>query len=696
MPKKLKRHIFNRKNLNLLISAAVVTFFVAVILSYHSTLYNEKRDKIISNGQTDAIQTANHLDQYFSKNIDVLQLTAYNLGDMLKDGRTQSEIRHYLEKQTKAVSKTVIKNPKGIYGYIRGEYLDGTGWVPYSEFNPTERPWYINAIENKGNITIVDPYIDAQTGKVVMTISKDLGDGKSVVSMDIRVERIQEVTEQAVTSGNSDYEIIIDSQNMVVAHSDPNEIGKNYGTETGTLGTTILKKSEETTDNYFEIEYEGETYIVYMAKAGTSWRCFSVKNATNVFKPLKILLWLTIAVLAMVVLILSYIMTRAYRQYLMSNQLNKQLSSISGIYVAMYEVDIVEDRFNAIKHATSFIFRKHMGTSANIIMESMAREVADKSSLVDVLRFITLKTLAERLRNVDTIATEFYTVTHKWIRLRFIVSYREADGTPSRLLLLAEDITREKTERDALLNVSERAIAANEAKSQFLSSMSHEIRTPINAVLGMNEMILRESEDNYILAYAENIKAAGSTLLGLIDNVLDFSKLESGKIEIVPVKYELSVLVDEMVTMIKPQIYSKGLALSIDVDKNAPKKLFGDETRIKQVITNLLTNAVKYTEKGSVTLSVGYQEIEYDTQHVMLCVAVKDSGIGIKSEDIDKLFLKFERLDEKHNRSIEGAGLGLPIAQNLLRMMGTSLEVDSVYGLGSKFHFRLKQRVEEW
>lgn len=696
MPKKLKRRIFSRKNLNLLISAAVVTFFVVVILSYHNTLYKEKREKIISNGQMDAIQAANHLDQYFSKNIDVLQLTAYALEDMLEDGRTQAEILHYLEKQTKTVSKTVIKNPKGIYGYIRGEYLDGTGWVPNSGFDPKERPWYVNALANEGNITLVDPYIDAQTGMIVMTISKDLGDGKSVVSMDIRLDRIQEVTEQAVTSGNSDYEIILDSRNMVVAHSDPNEIGKNYGAESGTLGATILEKSKETNGNYFGIDYEDENYIVYVAKAGTDWRCFSVKNATSVFSPLKLLLWLTIAVLAFVVLILSYIMTRAYKQYLMSNQLNKQLSSISNIYVAMYEVDIVEDRFNVIKHVATFIFKKHSENSAHAIMESMAREVADKSSLVDVIRFVDTKTLAERLKNTDTIATEFFTVTHKWIRLRFIVSHREPDGTPSHLLMLGEDITREKTERDALLNVSERAIAANEAKSQFLSNMSHEIRTPINTVLGMNEMILRESSDNYILAYAENIKAAGSTLLGLIDNVLDYSKLETGKIEITPVKYELSALVDEMVTMIKPHIEGKGLALSTSVDETAPKVLFGDENHIKQIIANLLTNAVKYTERGSVTFSVEFQEVENEPNHVMLCVAVKDSGIGIKPDDMEKLFQKFERLDEKRNRSIEGTGLGLPIAQNLLYMMGTALKVDSVYGLGSKFYFRLKQKVIKW
>lgn len=696
MPEKFKNRLISGKTLNTLISSAVVAFFVCVILSYHNTLYNEKKSNIIFSGQMAAVQTADHLEQYFSKNSDVLQLTAHTLEDMLEENRPQREILHFLEKQTKAVSKTVFNNSKGIYGYINGEFLDGTGWIPSPDYEAANRPWYVNAIENKDNINIVDPYVDTQTGKVVMTISKELGDGKSVVAMDLLLDRVQEITEQAAAASKSDFEIIIDSRDLVVADSDPNEIGKNYGTDTDTLGAAILEKAKKTSGGHFEIEYAGEEYIVYVAKSANNWHCLSVKNASNVFRPLHILLWLTIGILIVVVLLLSYIMKKAYQQYIVARELNKQLSSISNIYAAMYEIDLSKDRFHVIKPAKNHIFKRYKDTSASTILEAMAREVSDKSSLVDIIRFITPKTLAERLMNVETIATEFLTVSHKWIRLRFIVSYRNADGTPVRLLLLAEDIDQEKSEREALVNVSEQAIAANEAKSQFLSNMSHEIRTPINAVLGMNEMILRECTDNYILTYAENIKAAGSTLLGLINNVLDYSKLESGKIEITPVKYELAALVDALVTTVKPQARSKGLTITVDIDEQAPKELFGDESRIMQVIENILSNAVKYTEKGNVILSVGFQEIDGAPNSVMLLVEVKDSGIGIKSEDMEKLFQKFARLDEKRNRSIEGTGLGLPIAQNLLYLMGSFLQVDSIYGLGSRFYFRLKQQVIKW
>ena len=250
--------------------------------------------------------------------------------------------------------------------------------------------------------------------------------------------------------------------------------------------------------------------------------------------------------------------------------------------------------------------------------------------------------------------------------------------------------------KEAAEKAKAEAEKASRAKSEFLSNMSHEIRTPINAMLGMNEVILRECEDTNILAYSENVRVAGNTLLGLVNNILDFSKIESGKVEIIPVEYDLSTMLNDLVNMVHTRADDKGLVLVQEFDPNMPRRLFGDEGRIKQVVTNILTNAVKYTEKGSVTFSVGFERNGNEPDDVTLLVAVKDTGIGIKPEDLDKLFLKFERIEEKRNRNVEGTGLGMTITKNLLEMMGSSLKVESTYGVGSTFSFELRQRVVDW
>ncbi len=260
------------------------------------------------------------------------------------------------------------------------------------------------------------------------------------------------------------------------------------------------------------------------------------------------------------------------------------------------------------------------------------------------------------------------------------------------VIILLNRVIRSQAEMNRELTVTaDRAMAAGQAKSDFLAQMSHEIRTPINAVIGMDEMILRENKDPEIREYAENIKSASQTLLTLINGILDFSKIESGKMEIIRVRYETLDMVDSLVNMISERAEKKGLNLILDIDPTLPRTMFGDDVRIRQVITNLLTNAVKYTPKGDVTLSIRGEKEEGDDY--TLKVAVKDTGIGIKKEDIEKLFQSFQRLDEERNRNIEGTGLGMSIVQGLLAMMDSKLEVESDYGQGSTFSFSLNQKV---
>lgn len=253
-------------------------------------------------------------------------------------------------------------------------------------------------------------------------------------------------------------------------------------------------------------------------------------------------------------------------------------------------------------------------------------------------------------------------------------------------------------------NLSERAIAANEAKSEFLAQMSHEIRTPINAVLGMNEMIRRQTSEalstygqedvgdtlRCISAYADDVESAGNGLLSIINDILDFSKIEEGKMELVEAPYRLSSLLNDISNMILFKARDKGLEYEVDVDESLPDGLYGDELRVRQVITNVLNNAVKYTEHGYVRLKV---RGERQDNTLNLMVDVQDTGIGIRQKDLDRLFTKFQRLDMERTSTVEGTGLGLVITQRILEMMGGSIDVQSEYGVGSEFLVTIPQTI---
>lgn len=254
------------------------------------------------------------------------------------------------------------------------------------------------------------------------------------------------------------------------------------------------------------------------------------------------------------------------------------------------------------------------------------------------------------------------------------------------------DVTENKKQLQQMQTLKVNAEKANMAKSEFLARMSHEIRTPISAVLGMNEMVLRESKDTEIRKYSMDIKSLAQALLGIINDILDFSKIESGKLEIIPAEYELNSMLNDLFNMFSLRTQEKGLKFDVIVDSKLPSKLYGDDIRIRQVLSNFLSNAVKYTEKGTVTLELAGRTEE---DNVILHFTVKDTGIGIKQENMSKLFLAFERFDEEKNRNIEGTGLGMNISAQLLKLMGADLKVESVYGKGSSFSFDLRQRILE-
>lgn len=237
----------------------------------------------------------------------------------------------------------------------------------------------------------------------------------------------------------------------------------------------------------------------------------------------------------------------------------------------------------------------------------------------------------------------------------------------------------------------EKAEAANEAKSAFLSNMSHEIRTPMNAIVGMTDILLREEHSKQTREYLNNIKNSGAALLTIINDILDFSKIESGKMEIIEERYEPMSMFNDLSMIFLNRIGEKRVELLYDIDKSMPRKLWGDGQRIRQIIINLMNNAIKFTESGYVRLSVKVNTL--DAEHVELAFSIEDTGQGIKEEDIEKLFGSFSQVDTKKNHQKEGTGLGLAISKQLVELMNGNIGVKSTYGKGSTFYFNIPQKI---
>ena len=557
----------------------VATFILMALLVTYTTrmMYTSSYSYIHELGNDKAAAITADLEDYLDTAKSVLWVAADTVDHMVANGATNDEIVEYITRESTNTEAQFDETYTGIYGVIRGEYVDGVGWVPPDDYDPTARDWYKTAIEAGGEPVIAAPYIDAQTGNVIISVVKCLSDSNDVLGLDLTLTEIQATVEQIQINGNG-YGYILDNDGLVIAHKDPAEIGKYYSEESDK--TELFNKVMSVGEGNFNITIDGVECTVF--------------------------------------------------------------------------VDEVLDQWHLV-----------------IVIESFAL-LDDTKNLLIVSILISLI--------VFGLISISYVIGHNYER-KIIRRMDEMEAMEQKKDYEAKLLKLEKSAADS----------ANKAKSNFLADMSHEIRTPINAVLGMNEMILRESKEEQTLEYASNIKSAGNTLLSIINDILDFSKIEDGKMSLVPVEFDVADWVGGLVNSINERARAKGLELKIDVDESVPSKLYGDDVRLTQIVVNLLTNAVKYTEKGSVTLRIRNSAIS--DGNVDLRFDVIDTGIGIKPQDMDKLFKSFERIEERRNRNIEGTGLGLSIVHKLLGMMDSKLEVNSRYGVGSSFSFAVTLKI---
>ncbi len=583
------------RQINLIIPMLIILCLMVGMVLYTSGIINDISVANIQEAGEDKLSGVTaQLENYLDTTMNALWITASTVDHMARNGATTEQIQQYIVYETEQQKQQINENFTGFYGYVRGEYLDGLNWVPPEGYDPVKRDWYLEAVKAKGDVAIVSPYIDAQTGSVVISICRQLSNPEDVVSVDFMMDRIQDAV-QDLQIKDKGYGFIVGEDGMIIAHPDESRKG-SYLEETEEQ-QRFMEKVLATGHGNFEMEMNGKERTVFVSRILDRW--FVIIAVTN---------------------------DELYAEHRQQLTVNVLICSIIFALIAL---------FYYLGHRNEQNFSRRM--------EEMKAE-------------------------------------------------EQKQAYETRVL---------KLEKEA-------ADRSNKAKSDFLADMSHEIRTPINAVLGMNEMIIRESSDareetspekkeeafRNIRSYAGNIENAGNNLLSIINDILDFSKIEAGKLEIAENRYELSSLINDINNLISFRAKDKGLEFTTDVDGNIPDGLYGDMVRVRQIITNLLTNAVKYTEQGSVRLGIHANGDAFRTgDTITLRITVEDTGIGIRQEDIGKLFDKFQRVDLDRNSTVEGAGLGLAITHSLLYMMGGEISVESTYGKGSCFTVFLPQKV---
>lgn len=720
-----------------------VILMAGVILIFCAREIRETTEQVDDEMNNNIDYAAMSCQNCLSDAIDILTVNYFTVQYMHESGYSMDEFRTYFTEQTDYLKNEESMQYLGIYGYIDGELMLSTAWEQPEGYRIEDRSWYQEMKQNGTELTITTPYLDMKTNRQVVSVGRMFRDGSNLIGVDVDLEDLSNLLKELDAGAGEIY--IVDQTGSIIAGENPAFMGKTLDSiyhRTGAYENYVSDINKELAlETEGTVSYKTDSAWISVKPILDNWYVVAIVDKNEVSKlaaknAIPSAVTLTVVLLVFFMLYMN-LFVRVYRtgkkgrasigieryesgSVLQDNRRVKQVVFYVYILLATYFVMmfyrfqkapvfivvtlatmLVSFLVTFIRKTTVKIHGLCMSGCLFAIVAMYGLVPGEHNRLTDMfLAAAVVVSLYQKMElNIFMLISTIVYYLYMVLAGRYISQADPLDVSETVMdlliiligsLMLLVVIAWNKQLQVRLKQKAEEAEAAANSKSAFLANISHEIRTPLNAILGMNELVLRESRQPHIKEYAMYIKNSGKSLLTIISDILDLSKIESGKVYLVNENYSLSSLVEDVERSIQKRIMEKGLELKIYVEPELHENLKGDEVRIKQIIMNLLTNAVKYTEKGEVRL--------YITGTVMdnkqnLTIEVSDTGIGMRSEDMDKLFTNFERLDLKRNRSVEGTGLGLPITKNLLVAMGGDITVSSVYGEGSTFTATVGQEI---
>lgn len=720
-----------------------VILMAGVILIFCAREIRETTEQVDDEMNNNIDYAAMSCQNCLSDAIDILTVNYFTVQYMHESGYSMDEFRTYFTEQTDYLKNEESMQYLGIYGYIDGELMLSTAWEQPEGYRIEDRSWYQEMKQNGTELTITTPYLDMKTNRQVVSVGRMFQDGSNLIGVDVDLEDLSNLLKELDAGAGEIY--IVDQTGSIIAGENPAFMGKTLDSiyhRTGAYENYVSDIDKElASETEGTVSYKTDSAWISVKPILDNWYVVAIVDKNEVSKlaaknAIPSAVTLTVVLLVFFMLYMN-LFVRVYRtgkkgrasigveRYASGSVLqdDKRVKKVvfyvyilfATYFIMMFYRFQKAPMFVIVTLATmliSFLVTFIRKTTVKIhglcmsgclfaIVAMYGLIPGEHNRLTDMfLAAAVVVSLYQKMElNIFMLISTIVYYLYMVLAGRYISQTGSFDVSETILdlliiligsLMLLVVIAWNKQLQVRLKQKAEEAETAANSKSAFLANISHEIRTPLNAILGMNELVLRESRQPHIKEYAMYIKNSGKSLLTIISDILDLSKIESGKVYLVNENYSLSSLVEDVERSIQKRIMEKGLELKIYVEPELHENLKGDEVRIKQIIMNLLTNAVKYTEKGEVRLYITGTVVDNKQD---LTIEVSDTGIGMRSEDMDKLFTNFERLDLKRNRSVEGTGLGLPITKNLLVAMGGDITVSSVYGEGSTFTATVGQEI---